>query len=309
MPPFEVPIVFLIFNRPDTTARVFEEIRRIKPVKLLVIADGPRANHPGEAEKCDRVRAVIDWVDWPCDVLKNYADFNMGCKNRVSSGLDWVFEQLEEAIILEDDCVPDQSFFGFCEKLLHYYRDDERIMHIGGANFQNGLTRGDGSYYFSRLNHIWGWATWKRAWKFYDVTMGSYPLFCKQHNIDGILPHKGMRRAWLHNFLLVFTGQLDTWDFQWTYAVWQQSGLSIIPNVNLITNVGFGHDATHTCDSDDPLASIPVARHGELVHPRFVVPDRVADEYTFTATRVAPRQPLVRFLKWFKLLFGGRIHA
>lgn len=310
MTQFEVPIAFLVFNRPDTTALVFEEIRRIKPLKLLVVADGPRADRPGEAEKCAAVRSIVEQVDWPCEVLNNYAETNMGCKRRVSSGLDWVFELVEEAIILEDDCLPDRSFFSYCERLLDHYRHDERIMHIGGANFQCGLTRGDGSYYYSHLNHIWGWATWRRAWKYYDVNMSSYPLFCKQHHMDNILPHKGMRRAWLRSFSSVFASQLDTWDYQWTYAIWQQNGLSIIPNVNLVTNIGFGSDATHTSDSDNPFAATPAASHGDLVHPRFMVPDRVADEYTFRAiTRITPRRLLAKYRKQVIFRLYGRTYG
>lgn len=310
MPPFEVPIAFLIFNRPDSTALVFEEIRRIRPIKLLVVADGPRSDHPGEAEKCAKVRSVIERVDWPCVVLKNYAETNLGCKKRVSSGLDWVFEQVEEAIVIEDDCVPDQSFFSFCESLLAHYRYDERIMHIGGANFQGGITRGDGSYYFSRLNHVWGWATWRRAWKYYDVNMSSYPLFREHYHLDNILPHKGMSRAWSRSFSTVFANQMDTWDYQWTYAMWQQNGLSIIPNGNLISNIGFGSDATHTRDNANPFSFTLASPHGDLVHPRFVLPDRAADEYTFRATsRITPHGRLAQYLKQVISRLIGRSDA
>jgi hypothetical protein len=157
------PIAFFIFNRPDTTARVFEAIRQAQPSKLLVVADGPRSTRPGEAEKCAATRAIIDQVDWECEVLTNYSDVNLGCRHRVSSGLDWVFEQVEEAIILEDDCLPHPTFFRFCEELLEWYRHDHRIVAISGDNFQNGHQSGEFSYYFSRYVHIWGWATWRRG--------------------------------------------------------------------------------------------------------------------------------------------------
>lgn len=307
MPPFEVPIVFLVFNRPDSTALVFEEIRRIKPRKLLVVADGPRSDRPEDAEKCAKVRSVVEQVDWPCEVIKNYAESNMGCKTRVSSGLDWVFDQVEEAIILEDDCIPDQTFFSFCERLLAYYRDDERIMHIGGANFQGGIRRGDGSYYFSRLNHVWGWATWRRAWKHYDVAMSTYPHFHEQRHLDTILPHTVMRHAWSRSFSALFANQIDTWDYQWTYAIWQQNGLSIIPNVNLISNIGFGGDATHTRDDDNRFSATPASSHGDLVHPQFVVPDRAADEYTFKeTTQISPQRRLAQNLKQMIFRLIGR---
>lgn len=292
MLPFEVPIVFIVFNRPDVTARVFDEIRRIKPVKLLVVADGPRVDHQEEAEKCAIVRSIVESVDWPCEVLRNYSDFNMGCRKRVSSGLGWAFDQVEEAIILEDDCLPDKSFFHFCEQLLTYYRNDERMMHIGGANFQFGTIRGDGSYYFSHLNHVWGWATWKRAWKFYDVAMTSYPHFSEHHNLNHVLPDKEMQRAWLKSFKQVYDNQLDTWDYQWTYAIWQQNGLSITPNANLVSNIGFGCAATHTIDSDNPFAGVSLESIVDLVHPLFVVPNIDADKFSF---RVSKRSRLSRY--------------
>lgn len=306
MPPFEVPIVFLVFNRPDSTALVFEEIRRIKPRKLLVVADGPRSDRPGDVEKCTNVRSVIEQVDWPCEVIKNYAESNMGCKRRVASGLDWVFDQVDEAIILEDDCLPDKSFFTFCEQLLAYYRYDERIMHIGGVNFQFGAIRGDGSYYFSHLNHVWGWATWKRAWKFYDVDMTSYPNFCEYYNLKNVLPDKKMQGAWLESFKQVYDNQLDTWDYQWTYAIWQQNGLSITPNANLVSNIGFGCGATHTIDSDNPFADVSLESIIDLVHPMFMVPDLAADEFTFRAqTRINPS----KYFQWIKRQFGRCKHA
>ena len=171
----QTPVVLLIFNRPDTTERVFETIRQAKPPKLLVVADGPRADKPGEAEKCAAVRAILDRVDWDCQVIQNYADTNLGCRERVSSGLNWVFETVEEAIILEDDCLPHPTFFRFCEELLERYRHDDRIMTISGNNLQFGRPHTEDGYYFSRYTHIWGWASWRRAWRFYDLEMKAWP--------------------------------------------------------------------------------------------------------------------------------------
>lgn len=156
-------IVFLIFNRPEETARTFAAIKAARPSTLLVVADGPRLDRAGEQELCARTRTVIDGVDWPCEVLRNFADANIGCGRRVSSGLDWAFSQVDEAVILEDDCLPDPSFFPYCDELLERYRTDERIMMVSGNNFQNGASRTWDSYYFSRLPHCWGWATWRRA--------------------------------------------------------------------------------------------------------------------------------------------------
>ncbi|MEW6491011.1 MAG: glycosyltransferase family 2 protein, partial [Cyanobacteriota bacterium] len=163
----KTPVVFIIFNRPDTTQKVFEAIRQAHPPLLFVIADGPRPNKPGEDQKCAATRAIIDQVDWDCEVLTNYSEINLGCERRVSSGLNWVFDTVEEAIILEDDCLPHPTFFSFCEELLDYYRNDQRVMVITGQNVQFGRKRTDYTYYFSRYNHCWGWASWRRAWRSY----------------------------------------------------------------------------------------------------------------------------------------------
>jgi hypothetical protein len=170
------PVAFIIFNRPDTTARVFEAIRRAEPPQLLIVADGPRVDRPSDVERCAAARAVIERVDWDCEVLTNYAEANMGLADRVSSGLDWVFSLCDRAIVLEDDCLPDPSFFRFCDELLDRYRDDERVMAISGDNFQLGRRRTRYSYYLSRYNHCWGWATWRRGWQHYDHRMQLWPL-------------------------------------------------------------------------------------------------------------------------------------
>lgn len=281
MTQFDIPIVFIIFNRPDTTLLVFEEIRRIRPRTLLIIADGPRSDRLGESEKCNMVRTIINQVDWPCDLRKNYADTNLGCKLRVSSGLDWVFEQVEEAIILEDDCLPNQSFFDFCSQLLAYYRNDERIMHIGGSNYQFGRIRGDGSYYFSRKAHVWGWATWRRAWRHYDVAMKKFSLYRDMSAIDNIIANKQLKKKLLNDFNLIHEGKIDTWDYQWTFAIYQQHALTIIPNVNLVSNIGFANEATHTLDAHSVFANVPTVQLTSIVHPTFVFPDFAADDFTF----------------------------
>src|SRR5687767_13684909 len=163
------PVALLVFNRPQATARVFEAVARARPPRLLVVADGPRADRPDDGELCHQTRAIIERVDWPCEVMKDYSDTNLGCRKRVSSGLDWVFSNVADAIILEDDCLPEPSFFPFCEELLERYRDDERVAMIRAGNFLEGRRVASTSYYFSRWFHIWGWATWARAWKHNDV--------------------------------------------------------------------------------------------------------------------------------------------
>ena len=166
---FDVPILFIVFNRPDTTAIVFQKIREIKPRKLFLAADGPRPSREGEKERCDAVRKIItEGVDWDCDVQLKFSDINLGCGRAESSAMLWFFESVGEGIVIEDDTLPDTSFFYFCKELLAYYRNDETVRMIGGNNFQGGKKRGDGSYYFSKLTHSWGYASWWRAWKDYD---------------------------------------------------------------------------------------------------------------------------------------------
>lgn len=276
----KTPVVFLVFNRPDTTARVFEEIRRARPSKLLVVADGPRQDRPGEAEKCDAVRAIIEQVDWPCTVLKNYSDTNIGCKRRVSSGLDWVFETVPEAIILEDDCLPNPSFFRFCEELLEKYRDDDRVMQIGGCNFQDGIKRGDGSYYFSIYNHIWGWASWRRAWKYYDVNITSWRKTIHEEFLYTLFADKKTARYWKMLLDKVQKCEIDTWDYQWTYSVWSHNGLAILPQKNLISNIGFLEDATHARDTHSKLSKMQTFEISLIIHPEKVFRDYNADMYS-----------------------------
>jgi hypothetical protein len=274
------PVAFIIFNRPDTTERVFEAIRQAKPLKLLVVADGPRTDRPDEVEKCVATRAVIDRVDWECEVLTNYSDINLGCKRRVSSGIDWVFSLVEEAIILEDDCLPAPSFFQFCQTLLEKYRYDDRIMHIDGTNLQFGQTRTPYSYYFSKYPGIWGWASWRRAWQHYDVGLKSWEEFKKSQAIESVHISPYEQKYWVEILDRVHQGKIDTWDYQWNYTCWSQGGLSIVPEVNLVTNIGFRPDATHTTHQSN-LAALPLSEISQLEHPPFIVAHRDADEYIF----------------------------
>jgi len=277
--PLRTPVAFLIFNRPDTTRRVFAEIARARPPKLLVVADGPRADRPDEAQRCVQARAIIEQVDWPCEVETHYADTNLGCRRRVSSGLGWVFERVPEAIILEDDCLPTQSFFPYCEELLERYREDSRIGMISGDNFQRGRRVGNGSYYFSKYTHIWGWASWRRAWRHYDVTASLWPQLLRSGLFERMtLP--GERDTWRAAFEGIHAGRIDTWDYQWTLAFWCHSMLAAMPQVNLISNIGFGEHATHT-RSINEYANMPTQElRWPLVAPALTAADALADAYT-----------------------------
>jgi hypothetical protein len=277
----KTPVALIIFNRPDTTVKVFEAIRQARPPKLLVISDGPRPDRIGEAEKCAQSRAIIDRVDWDCEVMTNYSDINLGCKVRVATGIDWVFDRVEEAIILEDDCLPDSSFFTFCEELLDKYKDDERVMSICGTNYQFGRKRTEDSYYFSKYAHIWGWATWRRAWQLYDVDIKIWDIVKEGNWLKDILDRDAEVKIWQDSFQKIRDGKIDTWDYQWTLACWIHSGFTILPNVNLISNIGFGAGATHTTSSYSKFANMPTRSITfPIQHPQFCVRDTLADIYT-----------------------------
>ena len=274
------PVAFLIFKRPDTTKKVFNAIRQAKPKKLLVIADGARPDKPGEAEKCAETRAIIDRVDWDCEVLKRYSDTNLGCGINVSQGISWVFEQVEEAIIIEDDCLPHPTFFLFCQQLLEQYRNDERIMSIGGTNYLREWKRENQSYHFSQFPGIWGWATWRRAWKLYDYEMKTFPAALEKHFLEGFFAKPEHTLYWEHLFERLFNdkNKMNTWDYQWQFARWIQNGLGITPEVNLVSNLGFREDGTHTF-GESPFANIEVeAIDFPLKHPSLMLRDLEMDE-------------------------------
>lgn len=276
------PVVLIIFNRPDTTAKVFEAIRQAKPPQLLVIADGPRPEKPGEAEKCAATRAIIDRIDWDCEVIKNYSEINLGCQQRVASGLDWVFQTVETAIILEDDCLPHPTFFRFCAELLVKYRHEPRVMAISGDNFQFGQNREtNASYYFSRYPHCWGWATWRRAWQHYDAKMKQWPQVRQTDWLQNILLDIQAVKYWSNIFEKAYSVGLNTWDYAWTFTCWMHQGLTILPHVNLVSNIGFGTEATHTKDVNSILANMPVNEiNFPLVHPPAIIRNILADDLT-----------------------------
>ena len=277
---FQTPILFLIFNRPDSTKLVFESIKRIKPAKLYIAADGARKHKVGEDLLCKDTRSIIDLIDWECEIKTLFRNENLGCKIAVSSAIDWFFENEEQGIILEDDCLPNESYYNYCETLLNYYASDERIMHISGNNFQDGNVRGNGSYYFSNYNHIWGWATWKRAWKAYNVDLS----FLTETEIETLIEKqfdtKKERLFWNNIFKKVINKTIGTWDYQWTYAVWKNNGLSILPNKNMIANIGFNNNGTHTSGVDIlGLSNMKTFSISNIIHPTEIEINKKADKY------------------------------
>jgi hypothetical protein len=240
------PVLFLIFNRPQPTRRVFEAIRMAKPSLLFIAADGPRSSHSDDANRCVETREVVNQIDWDCEVKVLLREKNLGCKVAVSEAITWFFEHVESGIILEDDCLPAPSFFRYCTTLLEKFRYDERIMQISGMNLKGNWKRAEADYFYSYYGGIWGWATWKRAWNLYDVNMSDWGSAWSKSAIKNILGNDLQASSRILLFDSVFKGEIDTWDYQWSYCRLKNSGMSIVPSVNLVKNIGFGPDATHT---------------------------------------------------------------
>lgn len=242
---FETPILFIVFNRPDTTKLVFDSISQKKPKKLYIAADGPRSSISGEEILIKEVRDIVNNITWECDVKTLYRKENIGCKKAVSSAIDWFFSFEEEGIILEDDCLPDKTFFDYCQAMLRKYRNDERIMMISGTNFFfKDNVRLNMDYYFSRYYPIWGWATWKRAWNFYDIDMKNWPAYKKNNKLKRMFDRIDVADLYTNMFDIVYDKKISTWDIQWVYSCLFNSAYSIIPINNLISNIG--HDGVHT---------------------------------------------------------------
>ena len=275
-----VPVLFLIFNRPDTTQQVFDEIRKAQPVQLYVAADGPRKDQPADYDLCKKTREIIRQVDWECKVSTLFREENLGCKRAVSSAIDWFFSKVEEGIILEDDCVPDQSFFPFCQILLERYRDDERVMMMSGMNYLFNKVEMDESYFFSRYYAIWGWATWKRAWSLYDCKMSGWPRYNSQDYLHHIYCHSKIADFLCDLFQKTYSNQIDTWDIQWAYTCIFNHGLSICPKYNLVSNIGV--TGTHVENIGRfhymPVIALDVK---DICHPIQVIPDIGLDKRTF----------------------------
>jgi hypothetical protein len=272
-------ILLIIFNRPKLTARVFEEIRKARPEKLFIAADGPRENKPGENALCEESRKIAHMVDWPCEVSTNFQEKNMGCKMHVSSAITWFFDHVEQGIILEDDCLPVPSFFTFCSELLETYKSDERILHINGTDFlaPEETSPSPFDYRFSRCAHVWGWATWRRAWKKYDIHMSRLATLAQSDDASKMFLVKKHFDFWMAHCAHIGEKNIDTWDAQWQYSIMYNDGIVISPRVNLVQNIGFGVDATHTTSDEQetfPLGNIDLP----LRNPETISVDMEADK-------------------------------
>jgi len=279
----ETPVLFIVFNRPETTIRVLEQIRQVKPAQLFVVADGPRSDHPDDDKKCQTVREIISsGVDWDCKLITLFREENLGCGRGPSEAISWFFDQVETGIILEDDCIPSQSFFYFCQYCLNKYKDSDQVMHIGGNNFQVKKWT-NASYFYSAYPHIWGWATWRRAWAHYKFDMSNISEKELAETIGQYFTH-GHKEGWLRHFVditLMNIKDNSAWDYQWMFCIMKHKGLSVYPNVNLVKNIGFGPDATHTFDPNSILANTQVMNLNEdIISPKKIIRNTYADNFT-----------------------------
>lgn len=242
----DTAVAFCVFNRLETTKRVLSEIRKAKPPRLYIIADGPRSDREEDRAKVESVRQYIEEnIDWECSVYKNYSKYNLGCGRRMPSGLDWVFETEEEIIVLEDDCVPSASFFRYCQEMLEYYRYQDEIMMISGNNPYAGRYDSREIYFFTKVPFVWGWATWKRAWKLYDYNLSSLPDNRRNPEFKKIFPRMSYW-VYMAQFETLYKHQYDAWDYQLLYAGVLYDKLNIVPARNLVENIGLGEESTHT---------------------------------------------------------------
>jgi hypothetical protein len=269
-------VLFITYKRLDTTIQVFESIRKAKPPRIYI-----SSNIGKDEAECKKVQIVRDYInyniDWECEVKKLFRTKHLSAKLSISGAIDWFFEHEEMGIILEDDCLPSQSFFWYCEELLAKYKEDMRVWHISGDNFQNGIIRGDSSYYFSAFNHVWGWAGWADRWKFYDVDSN-------QIQNESFLRTYWQGREfkyWRNIFWKIKNNEIDTWDYQWSFTMWINGGLAILPKINLVSNIGFGEDATHTKGTNINTTHNKFNELTITKHPIQIVRNIEADKYTF----------------------------
>lgn len=280
MPGLNTPVLFLVFNRPAETARVFEAIREQRPHQLYVAADGARPDRAGELELVKETRTIVSKVDWPCEVKTLFRDTNLGCGLAVSGAISWFFEQVEEGIILEDDCLPHPDFFPYCETLLERYRHEPRIATIAGTHFLPATLPHKHSHYVSKYFQMWGWATWRRTWELYDYDLSKLsPEGCSEL-LQATHPISVECKFWTQIYNALKAGAIDTWDFQVFFSLWRTGGNHVMPGRNLVSNIGYGPAATHT-NYACSMAEIPT--HALKVGPEAVplVPDPILDNLIF----------------------------
>ena len=284
------PILLIAWRRPSSTQRVLRAICAAAPERLYVACDGPSSGNDNEREKVERTRSLIqEGIDWPCKPKFLFSDVNQGCRLGVAKAITWFFEHEEEGIILEDDCVPHPDFFSYCDELLERYRHDTRIWWISGTNARLGTPPSNSSYFISRYGHCWGWATWRSRWAHYDRDLVSLSSFLKTHGFDSLFPDRRQAFFWKKQLIRLRDHYYpDTWDYQWSYTCLINSGLSVVPSTNLVSNIGFDQDATHTKNSYGALCTQATQSIMPLRHPEFLLPDPFVDLETFNTTCSVP---------------------
>jgi hypothetical protein len=272
----------------------------IKPRQLFVAADGPRPEIDGEYDKCDKVRSIVDSINWECEIKTLFRESNLGCRKAVSNAISWFFQSVEEGIILEDDCLPSPSFFfTFCAEMLQRYRHDEKIMMISGNNFQNGIRRGNASYYFSQIPNVWGWATWKNAWNKYDESMDNMQNFKSLTVLKNIYTDQNIIMSWQYAFALTIYEEVNSWGYRWAYNLFKEKKLSIVPNVNMVRNIGL-NSGTHTSSAKDRIGNMELGEIDNLIHPENLLVDTNADIYEYEKKyRIYPKKDCMSILyRW-----------
>jgi hypothetical protein len=264
------PVILTVYNRPQLTGQVIAALRAVRPARMLIVADGGWDNDPDDQARCAEVLRILKSIDWPTQLEWNISPQHLGCRRRIQTGLSWAFERVTEAIILEDDCVAHPSFFEFCRVLLERYRWEERVGLICGTNFQGGKRAASPSYFFSRYPLLWGWATWQRTWDRYEPDIVTWDSVRETSWLADFLGDSIASAYWRHIFDEVRAG-LDTWDYSMTFSFWRAGLLAAHPNQNLVRNIGFGPDATHTRDGTSALGNMRVEEiRFPLVHPSLV---------------------------------------
>jgi hypothetical protein len=277
------PVLLHIFNRPQMVINLLKQIRQAQPAKLYISSDGPRPGRAGERELCMENRNIIDQIDWDCEVKTLFHDNNLGTRYALVTAISWFFENEEEGIVLEEDCLPNQSFFRFCTNMLEHYRNDPRIMHITGVNQQFGKKIGDASYYFSNFPSIWGWAGWRRVWQLYDVKMSLFPKFESENVLSNVFSDPVVVKYGNGLLRQTYENKNMTWDHQLAFTIIINNGLCVVPNVNLVSNIGVKKVGKDQLDSI--VGNIPTVEiEQEITHPAFFIPDKKADLNQMTWT-------------------------
>ena len=286
MEELKTAVLLIIWRRLEETKLVFGRIAEAQPPRLYVASDGPRSDaERREVELCREF--ILSNLNWPCEIHTKFERENLGCGLGVSSAISWFFKSEDEGIILEDDCLASPDFFRYCDELLDYYRGDTRIWCISGANFQGGIVRGEASYYFSKYNPCWGWATWRRCWNKYDFLMQEWEAVKDDVSFKSFFSSEKEEEYWRSVLSTRYRlRQPDTWDYQWTFSCMINCGLTAIPNVNLVTNIGFGPKATHTFTWKGPTQKLGTLKG--IRHPKVIRPCDDADKMTF-GTIFAPK--------------------